>query len=173
MGDYVGGTVTTALAWMNSPPSSRTPTTTIAPLWFRPWRTAWRTLPSACTNRCARSSGATQRRAMDDLIKERYRGIRPAGYPACRTTRKKPPVQAAGCHRQHQPRADGTFRHVPDRAVSGWYFAHPESKYFAVGKIGVNQVEDYAERKGCQSGSRTLADASLAYDPKNNQGDKP
>ena len=54
----------------------------------------------------------------------------------------------------------------PAAAVSGWYFAHPESKYFAVGKIGADQVEDYAARKGISKAEaeRWLA-PSLAYDP--------
>ena len=55
---------------------------------------------------------------------------------------------------------------VPAAAVSGWYFSHPESRYFAVGKIGADQVEDYAVRKGL---SRAEAERwlmpSLAYDP--------
>ena len=106
--------------------------------------------------------------ANDDLIKERYRGIRPApGYPACPDHTEKgtlfelldAPANAGLKLTEH-------FAMYPTAAVSGWYFAHPESKYFAVGKIGVDQVEDYAERKGMSKAEaeRWLM-PSLAYDP--------
>jgi len=106
--------------------------------------------------------------ANDDLIKERYRGIRPApGYPACPDHTEKgtlfklldAPANAGLELTEH-------FAMYPTAAVSGWYFAHPESKYFAVGKIGVDQVEDYAERKGMSKAEaeRWLM-PSLAYDP--------
>ena len=86
----------------------------------------------------------------DDLIRERYRGIRPApGYPACPDHTEKAtlfdlldaPTNAGLELTEH-------FAMFPTAAVSGWYFSHPESKYFAVGKIGADQVEDYATRKG-------------------------
>ena len=104
----------------------------------------------------------------DDLIRERYRGIRPApGYPACPDHTEKAtlfdlldaPVNAGLELTEH-------FAMFPTAAVSGWYFSHPESKYFAVGKIGVDQVEDYATRKGISKAEaeRWLA-PSLAYDP--------
>ena len=104
----------------------------------------------------------------DDLIRERYRGIRPApGYPACPDHTEKAtlfdlldaPANAGLELTEH-------FAMFPTAAVSGWYFSHPESKYFAVGKIGVDQVEDYATRKGISKAEaeRWLA-PSLAYDP--------
>jgi len=83
------------------------------------------------------------------LIKEDYRGIRPApGYPACpEHTEKaalfellKAPVNAGITLTE-------SYAMLPTAAVSGFYFAHPEAKYFAVGKIGKDQVEDYARRK--------------------------
>jgi len=85
-----------------------------------------------------------------DLIKEEYRGIRPApGYPACPDHLEKDlmwelidPVSHAGIQLT-EARAM-----MPAAAVSGWYIAHPESRYFAVGKINRDQVVDYAERKG-------------------------
>ena len=106
--------------------------------------------------------------ANDDLIKERYRGIRPApGYPACPDHTEKATLftllqatENAGIELTEH------FAMFPAAAVSGWYFAHPDSKYFAVGKIGADQVEDYAERKGVSraDAERWLA-PSLAYDP--------
>jgi len=111
---------------------------------------------------------ADEQMANEDLIKERYRGIRPApGYPACPDHTEKgtlfelldAPANAGLELTEH-------FAMYPTAAVSGWYFAHPESKYFAVGKIGVDQVEDYAERKGMSKAEaeRWLM-PSLAYDP--------
>ncbi len=106
--------------------------------------------------------------ANDDLIKEQYKGIRPApGYPACPEHTEKTllwqlldPEQNAGIE------LTDSMAMWPAAAVSGWYFAHPESKYFAVGKINRDQVEDYARRKGMsvEDAERWLA-PSLGYDP--------
>jgi len=106
--------------------------------------------------------------ANEDLIKERYRGIRPApGYPACPDhTEKETLFRLLKATEQTGIQLTEHFAMFPTAAVSGWYFSHPESKYFSVGKIGADQVEDYAERKGL-----TKAEAerwlmpSLAYDP--------
>ena len=84
-----------------------------------------------------------------DLIAERYRGIRPApGYPACPDHTEKAtlfrllePQRACMSLTEH-------YAMLPAAAVAGWYFSHPESRYFGVGKIGRDQVEDYAHRKG-------------------------
>ncbi|MBN7768982.1 methionine synthase [Marinobacter daepoensis] len=104
----------------------------------------------------------------DDLIKERYRGIRPApGYPACPDhTEKATLFSLLDATANTSLQLTEHFAMYPTAAVSGWYFAHPESKYFAVGKIGVDQVEDYAERKGLSKAEaeRWLM-PSLAYDP--------
>jgi 5-methyltetrahydrofolate--homocysteine methyltransferase len=85
----------------------------------------------------------------EDLIKERYRGIRPApGYPACPEHSLKPLLmellggEAAGI------RLTESFAMLPASAVSGFYFAHPDSAYFGVARIGQDQLEDYAERRG-------------------------
>ncbi|WP_205479018.1 methionine synthase [Sphingomonas arenae] len=84
----------------------------------------------------------------EDLIKERYRGIRPApGYPACPDHSLKPLLlellgEGAGV------RLTESFAMMPASAVSGFYFAHPESAYFGVARIGPDQLEDYAERRG-------------------------
>lgn len=104
----------------------------------------------------------------EDLIRESYKGIRPApGYPACPDHTEK----AALFDLLNAPENAGLeltehFAMFPAAAVSGWYFAHPEAKYFAVGKIGKDQVTDYAERKGITraEAERWLA-PSLAYDP--------
>ncbi|MDX5441898.1 MAG: methionine synthase [Alteromonadaceae bacterium] len=106
--------------------------------------------------------------ANDDLIKERYHGIRPApGYPACPDhTEKATLFKLLDATANTSLQLTEHFAMYPTAAVSGWYFAHPESKYFAVGKIGVDQVEDYAERKGLSKAEaeRWLM-PSLAYDP--------
>ncbi len=84
------------------------------------------------------------------LIKEQYRGIRPApGYPACPDHTEKAllwrlidPVNRAGME------ITDHFAMLPTASVSGWYFSHPQSGYFGLGKINRDQVEDYAARKG-------------------------
>ncbi|MBK1849713.1 methionine synthase [Marinobacter sp. 1-4A] len=106
--------------------------------------------------------------ANEDLIKERYHGIRPApGYPACPDhTEKATLFTLLDATAQTGIEITESFAMFPTAAVSGWYFSHPESKFFSVGKIGVDQVEDYAERKGLSKAEaeRWLA-PSLAYDP--------
>lgn len=106
--------------------------------------------------------------ANEDLIRERYRGIRPApGYPACPDhTEKATLFSLLQATESTGIELTESFAMFPTAAVSGWYFAHPEAKYFAVGKIGADQVEDYAERKGISKAEaeRWLA-PSLAYDP--------
>ncbi len=86
----------------------------------------------------------------DDLIAERYRGIRPApGYPACPEHSEKTTLFKLLDVEQHIGiQLTESFAMLPAASVSGWYFAHPESRYFGVGKIGDDQVADYAGRKG-------------------------
>jgi len=85
----------------------------------------------------------------EGLIKEQYQGIRPApGYPACPDHTVKPDM-----FKLLQAETIGmvlteSFAMSPGAAVSGFYFAHPESKYFSVDKIGVDQLEDMAKRRG-------------------------
>ena len=89
----------------------------------------------------------------DALIKEKYRGIRPApGYPACPDHTEKATLfnllkvkEAIGLELTE------SFAMAPAAAVSGWYFAHPEAKYFNTGKIDTDQVESLASRKGISS----------------------
>ena len=86
----------------------------------------------------------------DDLIRERYRGIRPApGYPACPEHTEKHRLFALLDAEWHTGVSlTESCAMLPASAVSGWYFSHPEARYFGVGKIGRDQVEDYAARKG-------------------------
>ena len=86
----------------------------------------------------------------DDLIAEKYRGVRPApGYPACpEHTEKRTLWQLLDPENNAGIRLTESCAMYPTAAVSGWYFSHPESKYFGLGQIGKDQVEDYARRKG-------------------------
>ena len=83
------------------------------------------------------------------LIEEKYRGIRPApGYPACPDhTEKGPLFKLLAATANAGISITESFAMLPTAAVSGFYFSHPEASYFAVGKIGRDQMEDYARRK--------------------------
>jgi 5-methyltetrahydrofolate--homocysteine methyltransferase len=85
----------------------------------------------------------------DELIKEKYQGIRPApGYPACPDhTEKITLFHLLGGEEQTSILLTESMAMFPTAAVSGWYFSHPESKYFGIGKIGRDQLENYAKRK--------------------------
>jgi len=85
-----------------------------------------------------------------DLIAEKYSGIRPApGYPACPDhTEKRKLFDLLGGEKDTQIHLTESLAMYPPSSVCGWYFAHPESKYFGVGKIKRDQLEDYASRKG-------------------------
>ncbi len=102
-----------------------------------------------------------------DLIRERYHGIRPApGYPACPDHSEKSTLfRMLDVERQIGISLSEKFAMMPAASVSGWYFAHPESRYFGVGKIEKDQVTDYAERKGMtvEEVERWLS-ANLSYD---------
>ena len=104
----------------------------------------------------------------DSLIREKYRGIRPApGYPACPDHTEK-----ATLFQLLDPRGDSGveltehFAMFPAASVSGWYFAHPQSQYFAVGKVDRDQIESYSRRKGqpLEVTERWLS-PNLGYDP--------
>jgi 5-methyltetrahydrofolate--homocysteine methyltransferase len=86
----------------------------------------------------------------DQLVREDYRGIRPApGYPACPDHTEKAKLwQMLDVERNASIRLTESFAMHPTASVSGWYFSHPEATYFAVGRIDTDQVEDYARRKG-------------------------
>ncbi|MDO8993016.1 MAG: vitamin B12 dependent-methionine synthase activation domain-containing protein, partial [Daejeonella sp.] len=86
----------------------------------------------------------------EDLIKEKYTGIRPApGYPACPDhTEKATLFEILDAENATGIRLTESFAMYPTAAVSGYYLAHPQSRYFGLGKISKDQVEDYALRKG-------------------------
>jgi 5-methyltetrahydrofolate--homocysteine methyltransferase len=94
--------------------------------------------------------GRLEKLTTEDLIAEKYRGIRPAaGYPACPDHTEKGILWDLLDVEQHTGiKLTESFAMWPGSSVSGLYFAHPESKYFAVGKLGKDQVEDLANRKG-------------------------
>jgi 5-methyltetrahydrofolate--homocysteine methyltransferase len=104
----------------------------------------------------------------DDLIREKYQGIRPApGYPACpEHTEKGLLWDLLNVDENIGLELTSSFAMWPGAAVSGWYFAHPESKYFAVAKLAKDQVIDYATRKEMTlpQAERWLS-ANLDYEP--------
>jgi 5-methyltetrahydrofolate--homocysteine methyltransferase len=91
-----------------------------------------------------------ERLSSAELIAEAYRGIRPApGYPACPDhTAKGPLFRLLDAQRTADMRLTESYAMWPPAAVAGFYLSHPESTYFAVGKVGRDQVEDYARRCG-------------------------
>jgi 5-methyltetrahydrofolate--homocysteine methyltransferase len=103
----------------------------------------------------------------EELIAEGYRGIRPApGYPACPDHTEKATLwRLLDVERNAGITLTDSFAMLPAASVSGWYFAHPEARYFQVGKIGRDQAEDYARRKGMSLATveRWLA-SNLGYD---------
>ncbi|ODT35328.1 MAG: methionine synthase [Niabella sp. SCN 42-15] len=86
----------------------------------------------------------------EDLIKEKYQGIRPApGYPACPDhTEKYKLFELLGGEENTGIHLTESLAMYPAASVCGWYFSHPQSKYFGVGKIQPDQFEDYVQRKG-------------------------
>jgi 5-methyltetrahydrofolate--homocysteine methyltransferase len=106
--------------------------------------------------------------AVDELIRERYRGIRPApGYPACPDhTEKRRLFEVLQAEQQAGIQLTESFAMMPASSVSGLYFAHPEARYFAVGRVGLDQVLDYQRRKGLElrAVERWLA-PNLDYEP--------
>ncbi len=84
------------------------------------------------------------------LIKEQYRGIRPApGYPACPEHSLKPVLfEMLDAHKATGISLTESFAMLPTAAVSGFYFGHPEAEYFGVARVGRDQLEDYAARRG-------------------------
>ncbi|MFW2405108.1 MAG: vitamin B12 dependent-methionine synthase activation domain-containing protein, partial [Gammaproteobacteria bacterium] len=98
---------------------------------------------------------STESLGNDELIAEGYRGIRPApGYPACPDHMEKTTLwNLLDVEKNTGISLTESFAMYPTASVSGWYFAHPEAKYFQVGKIGRDQAEDYARRKGITLGT--------------------
>jgi 5-methyltetrahydrofolate--homocysteine methyltransferase len=112
--------------------------------------------------------GRDEALSYEDLIRERYQGIRPApGYPACPDhTEKKTLFDLLRAEETISLRLTETFAMYPAAAVSGFYFSHAQARYFAVGRIERDQVLDYQRRKGMdlRSVERWLA-PNLAYEP--------
>jgi 5-methyltetrahydrofolate--homocysteine methyltransferase len=112
--------------------------------------------------------GCAENFTPEDLIQEKYRGIRPApGYPACPDHTEKGPLwQLLDVEANTGMQITESFAMWPGSSVSGLYFAHPESRYFSLGKIDRDQVADYSSRKGM-----TVAEVerwlgqNLNYDP--------
>jgi len=88
--------------------------------------------------------------ANDALIAEQYKGIRPApGYPACPDHTEKATLwELLDVEKRTGISLTESFAMLPTAAVSGFYYSHPDSSYFAIGKVGRDQIEDYAARKG-------------------------
>ncbi len=104
----------------------------------------------------------------EDLISESYQGIRPApGYPACPDhTEKKTLWEILNVEENIGMTLTENYAMNPAASVSGWYFSHPNARYFGVGKINRDQLDDYASRKGFTSkeAERWLS-SSLSYEP--------
>ena len=105
-----------------------------------------------CLHKCVRNEwgyGSSENLSNEDLIQEKYRGIRPAaGYPACPDHTEKGPLwHLLDVEANTGIQITESFAMWPGSSVSGLYFAHPESRYFSLGKIGRDQVADYGERK--------------------------
>jgi 5-methyltetrahydrofolate--homocysteine methyltransferase len=111
--------------------------------------------------------GAAEQFSNDDLIAEKYRGIRPAfGYPACPDHTEKRRLFDLLDARRIGMELTETCAMIPAASVSGLYLAHPQSKYFVIQRVGADQVEDYARRKGISvtDAERALRPI-LAYEP--------
>ena len=112
--------------------------------------------------------GSTEQLSHDDLLREKYRGIRPAaGYPACPDhIEKKTLFDLLKAEKNAGIKLTESFAMHPGASVSGLYFSHPEAKYFGVGQIGKDQVVDYAARRSesVAAVEKRLA-ANLAYEP--------
>jgi len=106
--------------------------------------------------------------ANDELIRENYQGIRPApGYPACpEHTEKKKIWQLLDTEKRIGMQLTSSYAMWPGAAVSGWYFSHPEAKYYAVAAVQRDQVEDYAKRTNMtlEEAERWLS-PNLGYEP--------
>jgi 5-methyltetrahydrofolate--homocysteine methyltransferase len=111
--------------------------------------------------------GADERLTHEDLIAERYRGIRPAfGYPACPDHTEKGKLFELLGAREIGMNLTEHFAMTPAASVSGIYLAHPQARYFGVGRIGHDQVRDYAARKRMTvSEVERWLGSNLAYDP--------
>ena len=125
--------------------------------------------PSGCTSGCAPSSGATRPTrswTTTALLKERYVGIRPApGYPACpEHTEKQTIWELLDVKTNTGIELTESMAMWPGASVSGLYFSHPQSQYFVVGRLGRDQVEEYAKPQGLDDGrGREWLSPNLGY----------
>jgi len=112
--------------------------------------------------------GREERLTVEELIRERYRGIRPApGYPACPDhTEKRALFDLLGAEERTGVWLTETFAMYPAASVCGLYFSHPQARYFSLGRIERDQVLDYHRRKGMdlRAVERWLA-PHLNYEP--------
>ncbi len=112
--------------------------------------------------------GRAEKLSIDDMVREKYRGIRPAaGYPACPDHTEKGTLwQLLDVEKRTGIQITESFAMWPGSSISGLYFAHPEARYFSLGKIDPDQVADYHVRKGMSVAEveRWLA-PNLNYDP--------
>jgi len=111
--------------------------------------------------------GINEQLTQADLLSERYRGIRPAfGYPACPDhSEKRRLFDLLGAERARMSLTE-SFAMMPAASVSGLYFAHQAARYFSVGRIGRDQVQDYARRKGVtQTDAERWLLPNLGYEP--------
>jgi len=112
--------------------------------------------------------GRNESLTAEDLLRERYRGIRPApGYPACPDhTEKRTLFALLDAETNAGIALTESFAMTPASSVSGFYFAHPDAHYFGVGRLGRDQIEDYAARKRwtLEEAERWLA-PNLGYEP--------
>ena len=153
-------------------PTSRPTTTTTTRFSSKRSPIVWpKPSPNACTRPPAAigASAAKEKLSNDELIAESYRGIRPApGYPACPDhTEKRTLFEVLDATPATGIELTESFAMTPASSVSGWYFAHPEARYFAVDRLDRDQVADYARRKNMSVGEieRWLA-PNLGYEPK-------
>ena len=111
--------------------------------------------------------GVTEKLSNEDIIKERYDGIRPApGYPACPDHSGKPQLfDLLSAEKRAGVILTENFAMLPAASVSGYYFSHPESHYFGIGKINKDQVENYASRRDATiEQAEKWLQPSLGYD---------
>ncbi len=112
--------------------------------------------------------GAQEQLSPEEMIEEKYRGIRPAaGYPACPDhTEKRKLFDLLDAEANAGVQLTESYAMTPGASVSGLYFAHPQSRYFTVDRVTRDQVENYARRKGqpLREVERWLS-PNLAYDP--------
>jgi len=104
----------------------------------------------------------------ESLIKEKYEGIRPApGYPACpEHTEKQTLWELLNVTENAGIELTDSMAMWPGAAVSGWYYSHPQSQYFVVGRLGKDQIQDYADRKGWTlAESERWLSPNLGYQP--------